>query len=145
MKQLEQEIAELKRRDAKMEELSHTEDPIYFLQNFRSVSAPLGCADIPAVTVNSHHTFEDVIKSVSQVREKLEKHCKDEIDKTSSELKKIRLIPPQNREEFLDYYCQFTLDPKAAGSSLHLSDGNTVVTLSYYSPLDGLPVLCRKR
>lgn len=31
-KQLEQEIAELKRRNAEMEELSHTADPIYFLQ-----------------------------------------------------------------------------------------------------------------
>ncbi|XP_017328250.1 E3 ubiquitin/ISG15 ligase TRIM25 [Ictalurus punctatus] len=145
MKQLEQEIAELKRRDAKMEELSHTEDPIYFLQNFRSVSAPLGCADLPAVTVNSHHTFEDVIKSVSQVREKIEKHCKEEIEKISSEFKKIRLIPPQNREEFLDYYCQFTLDPNTAGYPLRLSDGNTVVTSSsgsYYDPSVGHQVMC---
>ncbi|XP_058250325.1 E3 ubiquitin/ISG15 ligase TRIM25-like [Hemibagrus wyckioides] len=32
MKQLEQEIAALKRRNAEMEEFSHVEDPIYFLQ-----------------------------------------------------------------------------------------------------------------
>ena len=32
LKQLEQEIAELKRRDAELEQLSHTEDDIHFLK-----------------------------------------------------------------------------------------------------------------
>lgn len=32
LKQLEQEVAELKRREAELEQLSHTEDHIYFLQ-----------------------------------------------------------------------------------------------------------------
>ena len=32
LKQLEQEIAELKRRDAELEQLSHTEDHIHFLK-----------------------------------------------------------------------------------------------------------------
>lgn len=32
LKQLEQEIAKLRRRDAELEQLSHTEDHIYFLQ-----------------------------------------------------------------------------------------------------------------
>ncbi|MCJ8731214.1 hypothetical protein PDJAM_G00196820 [Pangasius djambal] len=139
MKQLEQEIAELQRRDAELEELSHTEDPIYFLQNFQSVSAPLGCEVLPTITVISLHTFEDVIKSVSQLRAKLEKHCKDEFKKISSEVKNVRVIPPQSREELLEYSCQFTLDPNAADYYLRLSDGNTVVTNSqslmpYYIP-----------
>ena len=32
LKRLEQEIAELKRRDAELEQLSHTEDDIHFLK-----------------------------------------------------------------------------------------------------------------
>ncbi|MCI4377046.1 hypothetical protein PGIGA_G00198980, partial [Pangasianodon gigas] len=92
MKQMEQEIAELQRRDAEMEELSHTEDHIYFLQNFQSVSAPLGREDLPTITVISLRTFEDVIKSMSQLREKLEKHCKDEFKNISSEVKNVRVI-----------------------------------------------------
>ena len=32
LKQLEQEVAELKRREAELEQLSHTEDHIHFLQ-----------------------------------------------------------------------------------------------------------------
>ncbi|XP_053089400.1 E3 ubiquitin/ISG15 ligase TRIM25-like [Pangasianodon hypophthalmus] len=153
MKQMEQEIAELQRRDAEMEELSHTEDHIYFLQNFQSVSAPPGCEDLPTITVISLHTFEDVIKSVSQLREKLEKHCKDEFKNLSSEVKNVRVISPQSREELLEYSCQFTLDPNAADYHLRLSDGNTVVTncqssMSYYIPPGSFQwfsqVLCRE-
>ncbi|XP_041957523.1 tripartite motif-containing protein 16-like [Alosa sapidissima] len=36
LKQLEQEISELKRRDAELEQLSHTEDHIHFLKTFES-------------------------------------------------------------------------------------------------------------
>ncbi|KAK3546354.1 hypothetical protein QTP70_025766 [Hemibagrus guttatus] len=89
MKQLEQEIAELKRRNAEMEELSHVEDPIYFLQNFQSVSAPLGHAELPTITMFSLYTFEDIIKSVSQMRQELENHCKKETEKMSSQGAKL--------------------------------------------------------
>ncbi|XP_053537628.1 E3 ubiquitin/ISG15 ligase TRIM25 isoform X2 [Ictalurus punctatus] len=79
MKQLEQEIAELKRRDSEMEELSHTEDPIYFLQSFRSVSTTPKSAVVP--TMSRHLTFEDVVKSVSNLREKVEECSKEEFGK----------------------------------------------------------------
>ncbi|KAF5898861.1 E3 ubiquitin/ISG15 ligase TRIM25-like, partial [Clarias magur] len=101
MKQLEQEITELKRRTAEMEELSHTQDPIYFLQNFQAVLAPMGC-DIPTITVHSLLSFENVIVSVSQLKSALEDLCKDQIKKISSEVKKVRLISPQSREELLE-------------------------------------------
>ncbi|XP_027032799.2 tripartite motif-containing protein 16-like [Tachysurus fulvidraco] len=128
MKKLEEEIVELKRRNAEMEEFSHVEDPIYFLQNFRAISAPLQHADLPTITVNSLHTFEDVIKSVSELRNNLENHYKERTEKMSSQVKKVRVIPPQSRGEFLEYSVQFTLDPNTANFYLLLSGGNTVVT-----------------
>ncbi|KAF5898862.1 E3 ubiquitin/ISG15 ligase TRIM25-like, partial [Clarias magur] len=100
MKQLEQEITELKRRDAEMKELSHTQDPIYFLQNFQSASAPMGC-DLPTITVHSLLSFENVLTFVRQLKWELEKLCIDKIKKISSEVRKVQLIPPQSREEFL--------------------------------------------
>ncbi|KAK3545507.1 hypothetical protein QTP70_007761 [Hemibagrus guttatus] len=124
MKQLEQEIAELKRRNAEMEELSHVEDPIYFLQNFQSVSAPLGHAELPTITMLSLHTFEDVIKSVSQMRQELENHCKKETEKVSSQVKKILILSPQSREDFLQYSCKLTLDRNTAHKRIQLSDSN---------------------
>ncbi|XP_053485787.1 tripartite motif-containing protein 16-like [Ictalurus furcatus] len=133
MKQLEQEIAELKRRDSEMEELSHTEDPIYFLQMFRSASAPPVPADIPGVIITSFHPFNSVVKSVSQLREKLEQSLKEDFEQISRSVTEVQIIPPDDhktREEFLKYSCQFTLDPDTANKHLCLSERNTVVTCS---------------
>ncbi|XP_062864488.1 E3 ubiquitin/ISG15 ligase TRIM25-like [Trichomycterus rosablanca] len=37
LKQVEQQIVELERKDAELEQLSHTEDPVHFLQNVKSL------------------------------------------------------------------------------------------------------------
>ncbi|KAF5879868.1 E3 ubiquitin/ISG15 ligase TRIM25-like, partial [Clarias magur] len=72
MKQLEQEIAELRRRDPETEELSHTEDTIYFLQNFQSLITLPGSEDLPTTVVSSFLSFEEVLKSLFQLQEMLE-------------------------------------------------------------------------
>ncbi|KAF4088770.1 hypothetical protein AMELA_G00058660 [Ameiurus melas] len=133
MKQLEQEIAELKRRNSEMEELSHTEDPIYFLQMFQSASGPPVSADIPRFIFSPFHPFNSVLKSVSQLRERLEQSLKEHFEQISSRVMEVQIIPPDDhktREEFLKYSCQFTLDPKTANKHLCLSERSTVVTYS---------------
>ncbi|KAG9330453.1 hypothetical protein JZ751_024427 [Albula glossodonta] len=52
LERLEQEIAELRRRDAELEQLSRTEDHIHFLQSCQSVCTPPGPGDLPSITVN---------------------------------------------------------------------------------------------
>ncbi|XP_026803316.3 E3 ubiquitin/ISG15 ligase TRIM25-like [Pangasianodon hypophthalmus] len=128
MKQLEQEIAELKRRDVEMEELSHT-DPIHFLRSFHSVLDPPGSADLPTIIFSSP-SFEDLVKLVSQLRERLEQCGKEEFGKILCKVKDVQIFTPQGREEFLQYSCQFTLDPSTANKHLCLSEENTMVTCS---------------
>ncbi|XP_053350250.1 tripartite motif-containing protein 29-like [Clarias gariepinus] len=70
--QLQQEIGELKRRDAKLEKLSRTEDPIQYLQSFHSVPAAPGSANFTTTTHSFSLTFEKLLVSVSQLRDKLE-------------------------------------------------------------------------
>ncbi|XP_036374410.1 E3 ubiquitin/ISG15 ligase TRIM25-like, partial [Megalops cyprinoides] len=65
LEQLEQEIAELKRKDAELEQLSHTEDHIHFLQGCNSLSDPPGHTDLHSITFKPHFSFEAVRKSVS--------------------------------------------------------------------------------
>ncbi|XP_053537656.1 stonustoxin subunit beta-like [Ictalurus punctatus] len=51
----------------------------------------------------------------------------------SNAVKEIQIIPlpePKSREEFLQYSCQFTLDPDTVNKHLCLSERNTVVTCS---------------
>ncbi|XP_053537635.1 E3 ubiquitin/ISG15 ligase TRIM25 isoform X2 [Ictalurus punctatus] len=94
MKQLEQEIAELKRRDAEMEELSHTEDPVQFLQSFQSVATPTGSSNLPIITFSSTLTFEDVITSVSQLRENVEECYNAEFVKIPSGVRDVHILSP---------------------------------------------------
>ncbi|XP_062850531.1 tripartite motif-containing protein 16-like [Trichomycterus rosablanca] len=153
MKQLQQEIVELKRRNAELEELSHSED---FFQTFPSYLTPAGPAESPTITLNPLLTYEGVTKSMSELREKLEEFCKDENKKISDGVRKIWIISspePQTRREFLQYFCQFTLDPNTVNKNLRLSEENKVVTCSgtdqwYHDHPDRFnyshPVLCRE-
>ncbi|XP_062864973.1 tripartite motif-containing protein 16-like [Trichomycterus rosablanca] len=133
LKQVEQQIVELKRKDAELEQLSHTEDPVHFLQNFQSLSAPAGSAESATITISPFLSFDDVTKSVSQLREKVEEFWKDQCEKIPDEVKKVRITsPPEGeiREDFLHYVCRFTLDPNTAHKLLRLSEENKVVTCS---------------
>ncbi|XP_062399493.1 tripartite motif-containing protein 16-like isoform X1 [Sardina pilchardus] len=93
LKRLEQEIAELKRRDAELEQLSHTEDHIHILKNVPSFRySP--CS--PSMTINQRVSFEAVKKSVSavkvQLEEKLEGIFKQEVAKISAAVAHVKII-----------------------------------------------------
>ncbi|XP_042561275.1 tripartite motif-containing protein 16-like [Clupea harengus] len=127
LKRLEQEIAELKRRDAELEQLSHTEDHIHFLKTFQSVSETPESKDLSCISVNQGLSFEAVKKSVSSLKTQLENFCKEEVMKISASVTEVQaILPPEptTREDFLQYSCHFTLDPNTAHRELHLSEGN---------------------
>ncbi|XP_063051934.1 tripartite motif-containing protein 16-like [Engraulis encrasicolus] len=87
LKRLEQEIAELKRTDAEMKQLSQTQDPIYFLKNMVSIAGD-PCTAVTRRTFSQSHFFEPLKKSVSalkmQVEEKLDSIFKQELVKISA-------------------------------------------------------------
>ncbi|XP_053351673.1 E3 ubiquitin/ISG15 ligase TRIM25-like [Clarias gariepinus] len=83
IKKLEEEIANLKQRDTKMEELLHTEDSIQYLQSFQSVSNPVRPLNLATITSCPVVTFENVIKCVSQLKGKVEEYSKSECEKIS--------------------------------------------------------------
>ncbi|XP_058250316.1 E3 ubiquitin/ISG15 ligase TRIM25-like isoform X1 [Hemibagrus wyckioides] len=128
IKQLEQEIAELKRRDAEMEELSHAEDPIHFLQHFQPLMTPPVSAVSPTTTISSLLSFKDAVNSLSKSKVELEARSKEQLGKISGEVKKILILSPERREDFLQYSCQLTLDPNTANDRVNLSDSNRMAT-----------------
>ncbi|ROL46033.1 E3 ubiquitin/ISG15 ligase TRIM25 [Anabarilius grahami] len=130
LERLEQEINDLRRRDAEMKQLSQTQDHVHFLQSLSSVSLS-GSTD--GFTVSSHLSFDEVVKSVSQLRDKLLQFCSGETEKISGRVKTIQVILApeyQSREEFLQYSRLLTLDPNSVNNRLRLSEGNTVITYS---------------
>ncbi|XP_030622307.1 tripartite motif-containing protein 16-like [Chanos chanos] len=131
IKKLEQEISELRKRDTELEQLSHTEDHIHFLQSFQSISVYFGYKESPSMTVSAVFIFEDMRKSVSEMIYRLEEFLDGETVEITEKVTKNQLflpVEPKTREEFLQYSCQLTLDPKTAHRDLCLSEGNRKVT-----------------
>uniref|UniRef100_A0A8C2L3A9 Tripartite motif-containing protein 16-like n=1 Tax=Cyprinus carpio TaxID=7962 RepID=A0A8C2L3A9_CYPCA len=128
LERLEQEINELKKTEAELKQISHTDDHIHSLQSLQSVSFS-GSTD--CFTISSHLTFDDLVKSVSQLKDNLQWFCREEIEKISSTVKMIQVIhAPEypTRKEFLQYSHLFTLDLNSVNKLLRLSEGNTVIT-----------------
>ncbi|KAG5281352.1 hypothetical protein AALO_G00071170 [Alosa alosa] len=95
LKQLEQEIAELKRRDAELEQLSYIDDHFHFLKNAVSVTgAP--CSTAPTNMAFRSFSFEAVKESVSAVKVQLKLTLdgifKQEVAKISTAVAHIQII-----------------------------------------------------
>ncbi|XP_073720587.1 tripartite motif-containing protein 16-like [Misgurnus anguillicaudatus] len=129
LKKLKQEIDDLRRRNDEMEKLSQTKEHISFLQSFQSLSSSSGSSD--NITVSSLPSFDDVMKSVTKLKEKMEDFCKEEIEKISEKVSLIVVIPtnePKIREEFLQYFSLFSLDPNTPHRRICLSEENRAAT-----------------
>ncbi|KAL7853176.1 hypothetical protein SRHO_G00189610 [Serrasalmus rhombeus] len=98
---LEQEIADLKRRNAELKQLSLTEDHIHFLQSLQSLSVYSGSEDSSSIS-----------------------------DPSRAAASPSFLSEPKSREDFLQYFCRPTLDPNTAHRHLILSEKNRVVKWS---------------
>ncbi|XP_026139198.1 E3 ubiquitin/ISG15 ligase TRIM25-like [Carassius auratus] len=129
LERLEQEINDLRRRDTELEQLSHTQDHIQFLQSFQSLSAPPESTEGNDDPFSSLFSSDDLRESVHQLRDKLEDFCKEELKKISDRGKTPLQLPfIRTRKNFLQYSHQFTLDPNTVNKLLHLSENNGVIT-----------------
>ncbi|XP_051747681.1 tripartite motif-containing protein 16-like isoform X2 [Ctenopharyngodon idella] len=127
LKRLEQEINDLRRRDAELEQLSHTQDHIHFLQSFQSLSAPPESTDVNDNPFSSLSSFDVVRESVLQLRDKLEDFCKEELKKISDRVTSTNIVP-RTRNDFLQYSHQFNLDLNTVNRFIRLSERNRVIT-----------------
>ncbi|XP_048010516.1 tripartite motif-containing protein 16-like [Megalobrama amblycephala] len=129
LERLEQEINDLRRRDAELEQLSHTKDHIHFLQIFQSLSAPPESTDVNDDPFSSLSSFDVVRESVRQLRDKLEDFCKEELKKISDRITFTNIVP-RTRNDFLQYSHQLNLDLNTVNKYLRLSERNRVITFT---------------
>ncbi|KAI5094532.1 finTRIM family, member 14 [Silurus meridionalis] len=92
LEQLEQEISDLQRRITELEQLSHTHDHIHFLQTFQSLRVSFECEDSSSITVNQHLSFDDVRKSVSDLKKQLEEFSVKELTKFPKHERSLRVL-----------------------------------------------------
>ncbi|XP_030634636.1 E3 ubiquitin/ISG15 ligase TRIM25-like [Chanos chanos] len=127
---LEQEISQLNQRDAELGRLSQIEDKIQFLQSFKPLSHVRQTEELLDIKVNPQLRFENVTKTVLQLKIRIEEVCEKETENLSQNITKIsvdQLPEPKSRREFLQYARKLTLDPNTAHRDLYLSEGNRKV------------------
>uniref|UniRef100_A0A3B1ITT3 E3 ubiquitin-protein ligase TRIM39-like n=1 Tax=Astyanax mexicanus TaxID=7994 RepID=A0A3B1ITT3_ASTMX len=118
IKDLKQEITELKRRDTELEQLSHTEDHLHLLQVYPSLCRPPHTTNWTDISLTTHSNVEILRTSLSQLQKTLNK----EFDK---ELQKLMDV---------------TLDPDTAHPYLILSkDGKQVILGDTYQNIPDNP------
>ncbi|XP_072544140.1 uncharacterized protein [Salminus brasiliensis] len=121
IKELEQEITELKRRDTELEQLSHTEDHLHLLQFYPSLCSPLHTKNWTDLSIYPHLSVEPVRSALSELQKSLDEKLSITLNEkmkesVSTELKMIQ-----------QYAVDVTLDPDTASPSLILSaDGKQV-------------------
>ncbi|XP_035987148.1 tripartite motif-containing protein 16-like isoform X1 [Fundulus heteroclitus] len=129
---LEQEITELKRKDAELKQLSDTEDHNQFLHNYPSLSALSESTHSSSIKIRPLSYFEDVTAAVSELRDQLQDILRDAWTNISLRLTEVDVSlsepEPKSRAGFLRYSCEITLDPNTAHNDLLLSEGNRKVT-----------------
>ncbi|XP_065809646.1 tripartite motif-containing protein 16-like [Labrus bergylta] len=144
---LEQEIIELKRKDAELEKLSDTEDHNQFLHDYPSLSPLSESTHSSSIKIHPLKYFEDVTTAVSEVRDKLQDLLREKLTNISQTVTEVDVLlsesepEPKTRADFLKYSCDITLDPNTAYTQLLLSDENRKATAmleqqSYFSHPD---------
>ncbi|KAF5890905.1 E3 ubiquitin-protein ligase TRIM39-like isoform X1, partial [Clarias magur] len=113
IKDLEQEVTELKRRNTELEQLSHTEDHLHLLQIYPSLCSPPHTQDWTDVTINCYLSVETMRRALSQIHQRVS----DEMEMLEAfKLKRIQQCA-----------VDVSLDPDTAHPKLKLShDGKQV-------------------
>ncbi|XP_034054600.1 E3 ubiquitin-protein ligase TRIM21-like [Gymnodraco acuticeps] len=108
IKELEQEISELKKRSSEVEQLSRSEDQLHLLQSFTSLNAAPPTKNWTEVRVRPSYEGT-VVRAVTQLEETLSKQMKKLLSEV--ELKRVQ-----------QYEKEVTLDSDTAHPKLILSD-----------------------
>ncbi|KAM4605246.1 E3 ubiquitin/ISG15 ligase TRIM25-like [Polymixia lowei] len=96
LEKIGKEIAELQRRDAELEKLSHTEDHIYFLKSCQSLPAPPVLGTLPPVTVDPNLTFGSVMTAVSDFKGLLQEVCQGGFVCIYEKVKNVAIVDSPN-------------------------------------------------
>ncbi|XP_051515247.1 zinc-binding protein A33-like [Myxocyprinus asiaticus] len=110
IKELEQEITELKRRNSELEQISHTEDHLHLLQIDPSLYSPINSKNWTEISINTHVSMDTLNRALTRLKDTLHQKLGQTV------LRRMQ-----------QYAVDVTLDPDTANPYLILSaDGKQV-------------------
>ncbi|XP_013884374.1 E3 ubiquitin/ISG15 ligase TRIM25 isoform X2 [Austrofundulus limnaeus] len=144
---IQRDIEELRRTEAELERLAHTDD-IYFLQKCKSLHFPSKTVEMPNTDALTYLMYKTMRDDLVDLKESLDETLSKDFNrisdkanslKESSNLKtadKTKVkdadisynTEPKTRTDFLQYYNDLTLDPNTANFYLSFSEGRRAVT-----------------
>uniref|UniRef100_A0A667WJV5 Bloodthirsty-related gene family, member 1 n=1 Tax=Myripristis murdjan TaxID=586833 RepID=A0A667WJV5_9TELE len=143
LRELEQEIAELKKRSTTLNQLAQSEDYILFLKTFPALSSIPPTKDWSDARVVSELTSGVVLKTVTQMMERFQEelHKLPEICKSTQSCSSLWFCPQSVKiQEYIDQATDITLDPHTAHPRLMISvDGKQVCCSDRYQPVPDNP------
>ncbi|XP_070701891.1 tripartite motif-containing protein 16-like [Pempheris klunzingeri] len=148
LEKIQREMVELRRTDAELEKLSHTDDHVHFLQKCKSFDFPTKTAEMPSTDTLPYLMYKTIRGALADLKDGLGETLEREFNRISDKAislketssqsisEKIKAkdtgIPynsePKTRADFLQYYSDLTLDMNTANPFLCFSDGRRGVT-----------------
>ncbi|XP_059200819.1 finTRIM family, member 67 [Centropristis striata] len=102
LEKIQKEIAELKKNEAELDKLSHTEDHVHFLQSCQSLHAPPVLSALPSVTADPNLTFGPVMTAVSDFKGLLQEVCQGGFVSIYEKVRDVVIVDPPNPADQLD-------------------------------------------
>ncbi|XP_040895584.1 E3 ubiquitin/ISG15 ligase TRIM25-like isoform X2 [Toxotes jaculatrix] len=145
LQRLEQQISELRRRDAELEKLSHSQDQHLIAQRCQSCCSPVPAGATSSLKVSPHVSFGPVRRAMSDLKEQLQSLYHREFPGVTSAVKTVNILQTEKtdkamksgvstsiptldkRDDLLQYFCSLSLDLFTAHRELSLTEGNRVV------------------
>ncbi|XP_045907095.1 E3 ubiquitin/ISG15 ligase TRIM25-like [Micropterus dolomieu] len=148
LEKIQRELAELRRADAELEKISHTEDHIHFLEKCKSLHFPAKTVEMPNTDALQYLMYKTMTGALADLKDGLDKTLEKEFNRVSEKVISLKEArhqstsvktkakdtditynsEPKTRADFLQYYNEITLDTNTANPYLSFSDGLRVVT-----------------
>ncbi|XP_041849703.1 E3 ubiquitin/ISG15 ligase TRIM25-like isoform X2 [Melanotaenia boesemani] len=118
---IQREIAELRRTEAELERLSHTEDDIHFLQKCKSLHFPTKAVEMPNTDAMTYSMYKTIGGALVDLKDRLNDALQKDFNKLSNKvisLKDNSHLSTSEKPKAKDPDISFNTDPKSRAEFL---------------------------